>query len=112
MRIDYPQQRIMIVGAGRTGVALCRYFCSRGAQVTLSDMRPAAKLTELDELTRLGVSLDLGGHSTEQFLASDLIVISPGVSLQLPALKAAATTKIPILGEIEIAFREFETPLI
>lgn len=112
MRIDYIQQKIMIVGAGRTGLALCRYFARRGAAATLSDARPAEKLSELDELTRLGIDLDLGGHSTAKFLASDLIVISPGVSLQLPALKTAAADNIPILGEIEIAYREFDVPLI
>ena len=112
MRIDYPQQRIMIVGAGRTGIALCRYFVRRGAAVTLSDARPAEKLAELDELTRLGIALDLGGHTTTKFLASELIVISPGVSLQLSALQAAAAADIPILGEIEIAYREFDVPLL
>jgi UDP-N-acetylmuramoylalanine--D-glutamate ligase len=112
IRIDYSQQSIMIVGAGRTGVALCRYFATRGAAVTLSDSRPIEKLTGLDELVRLGIALDLGGHTSAKFLASDLIVISPGVSLQLPALKAAAAARIPILGEIEIACREFDVPLI
>ena len=73
--------------------------------------RPKSSL-RLDELTRLGIALDLGGHTTTKFLASDLIVISPGVSLQLPALKAAAAANIPILGEIEIAYREFDVPLI
>ncbi|MDO9081383.1 MAG: UDP-N-acetylmuramoyl-L-alanine--D-glutamate ligase [Desulfuromonadales bacterium] len=111
-RIDYSQQKIMIVGAGRTGIALCRYFVQHGAAVTLSDARPADNLAEGGELTQLGVSLDLGGHSSAKFLASDLIVISPGVSLQLPALQLAAAANIPILGEIEIACREFDLPLI
>jgi UDP-N-acetylmuramoylalanine--D-glutamate ligase len=111
-RIEYPQQKIMIVGAGRTGIALCRYFVQRGAAVTLSDTRPADSLAEFDELTHLGVNLDLGGHTTAKFLSSDLIVISPGVSLQLPAIKAAVTAGIPVLGEIEIACREFDVPLI
>ena len=112
IRIDYSQQKIMIVGAGRTGIALCRYFTRRGAVVTLSDARPAGPFAELDELARLGVVLDFGGHSSAKFLACDLIVISPGVSLQLPALKAAAAAHIPILGEIEIACREFDVPLV
>jgi UDP-N-acetylmuramoylalanine--D-glutamate ligase len=112
VRIDYPQQKIMIVGAGRTGIALCRYFVRRGAVVTLSDTRPAEKLAEIDELTRLGIALDLGSHTTAKFLASDLIVISPGVTLQLPVLLAAAAANILILGEIEIACREFDVPLI
>jgi UDP-N-acetylmuramoylalanine--D-glutamate ligase len=112
IRIDYAQQKIMIVGAGRTGIALCRYFVQRGAAVTLSDARPAENLAELGELTHLGVTLDLGGHTSAKFLASDLIVISPGVSLQLPALQTAAAAGIPVLGEIEIACREFDVPLI
>lgn len=112
MRIDYSGQKIMIVGAGRSGLALCRYFAARGAQVTLSDARPAEKLTGLDELVRFGITFDLGGHTLAQFLASDLIVISPGVPLNLPVLQAASMAKIPVRGEIEIAYREFETPLI
>lgn len=112
MRISYPQQKIMIVGAGRSGVALCRYFADRGAHVTLSDARPTEKLTDLDELINLGVTLDLGGHTIARFLASDLIVISPGVPLTLPVLAAAIAAKIPVLGEIEIACREFDAPLI
>lgn len=112
MRIDYPQKKIMIVGAGQTGLALCRYFCNRNARVTLSDSRSTEKISGLDELTSLGVTLDLGGHNTAQFLASDLIVISPGVPLSLPPLQAAAAAAIPILGEIEIAYRELDAPLI
>ena len=111
-RIEYPQQKIMIVGAGRTGIALCRYFVKRGAAVTLSDTRPADNLAELDELTHLGVTLDLGCHTAAKFLESNLIVISPGVSLQLPVIKTAAAAGIPVLGEIEIACREFDVPLI
>jgi UDP-N-acetylmuramoylalanine--D-glutamate ligase len=112
MRIEYPQQKILIVGAGRTGIALCHYFTARGAAVTLSDTRLTEKVEERDDLVRCGVALDLGGHTTAKFLASDLIVISPGVSLQLPALQAAAAANIPVLGEIEIACREFDVPLI
>lgn len=112
MRIEYPHQKVMIVGAGRTGIALCRYFAARGAEVTLSDARPAEKIAESGDLLRIGIALDLGGHTTSKFLASDLIVISPGVSLELPALQAAVAAGIPLLGEIEIAFRELDAPLI
>lgn len=112
MRIEYPQKRIMIVGAGRTGIALCRYFHSRGALVSLSDARPAAMISNLDKISQLNITFDLGGHTAALFLASDLIVISPGVSLNLPALKEAVATGIPVLGEIEIAFRELDAPII
>lgn len=112
MIIEYPQKKIMIVGAGRTGIALCRYFHSRGALVSLSDARPAAMISNLDKISHLDVTLDLGGHTTALFLASDMIVISPGVSLNLPVIKDAVASGIPVLGEIEIAFRELDAPLI
>lgn len=112
MQISYLGKKVLIVGAGRTGISLCRYFSDRGARVTLSDLRPAEKIVGIEELQALDIILDLEKHTTALFLESDLIVISPGVPLDLPALQAATTAKIPLYGEIEIAFREFEAPLI
>src|SRR5512133_3943403 len=112
MRIDYSQKKIMVVGAGSTGLALCRYFRARGAEVALSDQRSAERIHGFDELMQLGVVLDLGGHTLARFTSSDLIVISPGVPLTAPPLVAALAAGIPVLGEIEIAARELEAPLV
>ncbi len=112
MRRDFKNQSVIVVGAGRTGLALCAYFARRQARVTLSDRRCRENLDGLDALQRAGVAFDLGGHTLELFLAADLVVVSPGVPLTIAAIAEAAAEGIPVLGEIEIAFAESEAPLV
>lgn len=112
MTANYRDQNIVVMGAGKSGQALARFFADRGARVTLSDRRPAEQLTDLSRLAALGVALDLGGHSAGIFQQADLIALSPGVSLMVPLLQQAMVRKIPILGEVEIASRELRTDIV
>jgi UDP-N-acetylmuramoylalanine--D-glutamate ligase len=112
MRRDWSGKKIVVVGAGKTGLALCTYFSDRGALVTLSDRRAAAEIPGLSPLVSRGVVLDCGGHTAALFTSADAVVISPGVSLEMPALVAAREAGVPILGEIEIASCEIEAPLV
>ncbi len=95
---------VVVVGAGKTGLALSDFFIARGAKVVLSDSRSAAQLPSLPP-SGPQLAFDLGGHTPALFTAADLIVISPGVPLTVPAVAAALERGIPVLGEIEVACR-------
>lgn len=110
--MDYRDRQVVVVGAGRSGCALARYFVARGARVCLSDQRAADGLPDLAILAADGVQLDLGGHTPARFAAADLIAISPGVPLTVPVLAAALERGTPVLGEIEVAARELPQPLV
>lgn len=112
MRQDFRQQQVIVVGAGSTGLALCRYFSARGARVLLSDARSQEQIAGLSELAAAGIRFDCGQHSQELFLQADLVVLSPGVPDTIAAVVAARQAGIPVLGEIEIAWRELTAPLI
>jgi len=112
MQRDYRDKKIVIIGAGSTGRSLTQFFCARGAQVTLSDNRSADLLNNLDGLAQLGVTMDLGGHPHALFMEADLIVVSPGVPLDIPVLNACREHGVPVLGEIEIAWRELAGTVI
>lgn len=100
------------MGAGSTGCSLARFFKSRDARVILSDHRSAALLANLDELKKTGVELDIGGHTPALFTAADLIVVSPGVPLDIPVLHACREHGVPVLGEVEVAWRELDGTMI
>ncbi len=104
--------KIVVTGAGATGCSLARFFRAQHARVTLSDHRSASLLSNIDELIRSGIELDLGGHTQALFTAADLIVVSPGVPLDLPALRASREHGVPVLGEVEIAWRELDGTMI
>ncbi len=110
--MDYSQKKIVVIGAGLSGQALVRFFCEKGAQVTLSDHRQAAQLNGLALLRDCALRLDLGGHNLDYFRQADLVAVSPGVPLDIEPLVVARKNGIALLGEVEIAVRELDAPLI
>jgi UDP-N-acetylmuramoylalanine--D-glutamate ligase len=96
-------QRVVVVGAARSGIAAAELLVSRGARVTLSER--SAQIAAADPLMRRGVTLELGGHDTSTFANADLIVMSPGVPPEQPAIAAARERGVPLIGEVELAFR-------
>jgi len=105
MMTDYQNKRVVIVGAGRSGVGLAHYFKARGA-------RSLEQLPGVDQLVTSGIGLDLGGHTEELFSSADLIALSPGVPLDVPAIATVLAKGVPVLGEIEVAWRELPQPLV
>jgi len=100
---DVRGKRVTVAGAARSGVAAAELLARRGARVTLSDLQP--EVAGVESLARLGVDLELGGHRTETFTGSDLVVTSPGVPPEQPALAAARQRGVPVIGELELASR-------
>jgi UDP-N-acetylmuramoylalanine--D-glutamate ligase len=96
-------KRVTVAGAARSGIAAARLLAGRGARVTLSDVR--ASVPEAAPLRALGVLLELGGHEAETFAAADLVVLSPGVPPEQPAVAAARARGVPVIGEVELASR-------
>ena len=92
-----------VAGAARSGIAAARLLAARGAQVTLSDVR--ADVRDARPLTELGVALEMGGHEAQTFASADLVVLSPGVPSEQPAIAAARDRGVPVIGEVELASR-------
>jgi len=108
----YAEKNVVIVGAGLTGLALANYFIGQGATVTLSDRRERGEIQGIEKLNEHAVRYDLGGHDVDAFVGADLVVISPGVPLHMPAVAAAVKANVPVIGEVEVAARELEAPII
>ena len=77
-------QRVVVVGAARSGIAAAELLASRGADVVLTDLRPALEPEHDIKLREAGVQLELGGHRADTLRGADLIVLSPGVSPRSP----------------------------
>ncbi len=84
-------QRVVVVGAARSGIAAAELLASRGARVLLTETRTA--FAEASRLREAGIELELGGHAAATLAAADLIVISPGVPLDQPVFDAGAAAR-------------------
>jgi UDP-N-acetylmuramoylalanine--D-glutamate ligase len=103
-------RRVTVVGLARSGVAACRLLLTLGAEVTGTDAEHPDRLadeTGADAwgLAAAGVRLHLGGHPPEAFRGAELVVTSPGVPADHPALAECRARGVPVIGEVELAYR-------
>ncbi|MEO7192866.1 MAG: UDP-N-acetylmuramoyl-L-alanine--D-glutamate ligase [Vicinamibacterales bacterium] len=101
---DLSGKHVVVLGAGRSGLAAVDLLVSRGATVTLSDTA-AGPAPALDRLRALGVRVDIGPHVEDLLRRADLIVLSPGVSPMQAAVATARLAGVPVIGEVELASR-------
>src|SRR6185436_19692199 len=104
-RESLATKTVAVVGLAKSGVAAARLLRRLGARVLASDAEARA-------LERDGVGLWAGGHPDEAFRGAELVVVSPGVPLELPALAAVRGRGVPVIGELELAWRVMEADCI
>src|SRR5580658_8694582 len=102
MTMELKNKRVLVVGLGKSGIAAARFLKARGAQVTVSDIRPAGLISELPALLDAGIMVETGSHGLLTFRRQDLIVVSPGVPSNTPELTTVRAMGIPIIGEMEL----------
>ena len=97
-------RQLLVVGLGRSGMAVARFAAARKAIVTANDARPESELLpEISELRGAGIAVVAGSHPDSVFSRADLIVLSPGVPSDLGPIQAARRLGKKIVGEAEFA---------
>jgi len=113
MTDDQDAVSILIVGLGREGTALARFLAERGAQVTVTDVRPAEALAErLAALADLRLTWALGGHPLSLLDRADLLFVSPGVPSDIPLLVEARRRGLPLSSETRLFTRLCPAPIV
>jgi UDP-N-acetylmuramoylalanine--D-glutamate ligase len=97
---------VVVIGLARSGIAAAEFLARRGATVVAADAKDESALSpEALRLRERGVRLELGPHRPDTFAGASMVVVSPGVPWELPALEAARAKGVPVIAEIELAFR-------
>jgi UDP-N-acetylmuramoylalanine--D-glutamate ligase len=111
--MELTNKKILVVGLARTGVAVARFLVAQGALVTITDMADEEKLSEsLEQLADLDITFELGRHVPHSFLMADLIVVSPGVPMDIKPLNMARSQKRRVVSEVELASWFIDAPMI
>ena len=107
------KKKVLVVGLGMTGVATARFLNKMGAVVTVADMAKENELGESVAIIReLGINMELGSHENSTFENADIIVLSPGVPHAIPQIQRAKDKGIDVIGEIELASKFIDQPVI
>jgi UDP-N-acetylmuramoylalanine--D-glutamate ligase len=110
---DYRGRRVLVVGLARSGLAAAKLLLGRGARVRANDARTGEELSsEWAELADRGVEVITGSHPAGLTVGIELVVVSPGVPSDAAPLLEARREEIPVWGELELAYREIEGPIV
>ncbi|HTY20128.1 MAG TPA: UDP-N-acetylmuramoyl-L-alanine--D-glutamate ligase [Geobacteraceae bacterium] len=111
--MELKNRKIVVVGLARSGVAVARFLVDRGALVTVTDMKDKTALAPyLEKLSGLPINLELGRHEEYSFLTADLIVVSPGVPMEIGPIQLARARKRRVISEIELASIFIDAPMV
>ena len=103
------ENQVLVIGAARSGLAGAEFLAKHGQRVVLSDMK---KVESVDNLRALDVSFIWGQQPDVGAIQPDYIVISPGVPLTIPPVVYAKAHQIPVIGELELAYRNCKAPFV
>ncbi|RYZ87004.1 MAG: UDP-N-acetylmuramoyl-L-alanine--D-glutamate ligase, partial [Moraxellaceae bacterium] len=91
-----------VIGTGITGLSVARFLAHKQQAFVLLDTRTSPPNLEKIRAEFPDVQIELGDLNTDTLLLCDEIIVSPGISVETPALVAAKNAGIPIVGDIEI----------
>jgi UDP-N-acetylmuramoylalanine--D-glutamate ligase len=95
---------IVILGGGESGIGAALLAQVKGYSVFVSDSKPISKSFKT-ELELHGIAYEEGGHTLDRILGASEVIKSPGIPNTVPVIKAVLQQGIPVIGEIEFAFR-------
>ena len=106
MKNEFKNKKILIVGLGRSGIAALEVLLELGACVALQDSKKAEDMDgETMALIKDNNIQAWLGAVPENMADFDMLVLSPGVPVNLPFIREARDAGAEIIGELELAYR-------
>ena len=106
--MNLKEKNVLVIGFAVTGIPLVKVLCQLGANVIVNDSKKEEALKEsMKLLSDHPIQYILGKHPEIEELSAplDLVVVSPGVPLDIPFIENLRARGIEIIGEIELAYR-------
>lgn len=101
-----------VIGTGITGLSVARYLQQQGQNFVLLDTRESPPNIDKVRAEFPTIAIELGELNAETLLSCDEIIVSPGISVETPAIAQAKAAGISIVGDIELFVRAAKAPLV
>lgn len=107
-------EKTVILGLSKSGIAAAEYLNSKGYDVYITESKAPKKEFEqkIDALKENGIHIEVGGHTEDFVNGAVFAVTSPGIPPKSEIFKMLYEKNIPIISEIELAYRNTKTPFI
>jgi len=110
--MELSGKKVLVIGMARSGISVAKILDRLGAYVIMNDLKAEEKLTDLINDVKPYVNEFILGNHVTNFDTIDLIVLSPGVPLDINPLKIARKKGVKIVGELELAYNLLEGEFI
>ena len=100
----------VVVGLGQSGLSVAYYLAEQGYQVAVTDNQATPTLA--DKLPAAVKIRQFGGIDADLLQQAARIIISPGISLNNQAIKAAREASIPVVSDIQLFCEACTVPII
>ncbi len=106
MKLDLNKKKVTVVGLGKSGLSAGLLLQHLGSNVWVSDSENTDELKKrAEQLHDRAINVELGKHSENFIRGSELVILSPGVASNSKLVAWIEKIKIPIISEIELAYR-------
>ncbi len=102
----------IVIGLGITGLSVARYLSSKGHPFLMVDDRAEPPMLSQFRAEFPQQPVQLGRFDFESWRGAAEIVLSPGVARDVPAVKQAIDSGIPVVGDVELFAREARAPVV
>lgn len=102
MNLNKTHKKLVVLGAGESGVGTALLGQSKGYEVFVSDLGKIAP-KYADKLKKANINFESLQHTTNQITDADIVVKSPGIPDKAPLIQQLLKIGIPVISEIEFA---------
>lgn len=111
---DYLHKEVLVIGLAKSGLAAAKLLHQLGAKITVNDLKATDADAVVQELRELGIQVVCGDHPLSLIKDNtvDLVVKNPGIPYSNPLIALAVEQNLPIITEVELAYKISEADII
>ena len=107
-------EKVLILGLSKSGISAAKAANKRGCDVFITEGKEPKQeyINTIEELKTLGIKIETGGHTDSFINGSNYAITSPGIPPKSEIFQKLKERNIPIISEIEYAYRNTDIPFI
>ncbi|KTF15175.1 UDP-N-acetylmuramoyl-L-alanine--D-glutamate ligase [Pseudoalteromonas sp. H105] len=109
---EIKTKHITVLGLGVTGLGIVRFLLSHNIAPTVVDSRQSPPGIDWLQSNAPELNTHFGDLSRANLSTADIIIISPGLSLTIPAVAGAISAGVEVIGDIELFSRLNDKPVV
>ncbi len=105
-------EKVLVLGLSKSGISAAKFLKKKGYNVYLTESKSDVDTAKVEELRKLGINVEYGEHSENFVSGSSFAITSPGIPPKAGIMQKLKEKEIPVISEIELAYRNTKTPFI